>query len=97
MRKFSDVKGEEALDVLAEIIVPITALANDEEVRKGMEVNVANCVAIALKKYKTEIIDIITAVNGKSKKETLKELDLLTLPAYFGDILSNPTIQSLFR
>ena len=37
MRKLSDIKGEEALDVLAEILVPITAIANDEEVKKGLQ------------------------------------------------------------
>ena len=49
MRKLSEIKGEEALDVLAEIIEPITIIANDEEVKAGFETNVAKCVSIAIK------------------------------------------------
>lgn len=97
MRKFTEIKGEEAIDVLAEILVPITSIVNDDEVRAGFETNVASCVSIALKKHKDEIIDILAVINGKPRDKTLKEIDLLTLPAYLIDILNQPSIQSLFR
>lgn len=95
MRKLSEIKGEEALDVLAEILVPITAIVNDEEVRNGFDTNVAMCVSIALKKHKAEVIDILAAIDGKPKEEL--DIDLLTLPAVVTEILSDPAVQSLFR
>lgn len=96
MRKLSEIKGEEAIDVLAEILVPITEISNDEEVRAGFETNVAKCVSIALKKYKKEVIEVVSCINGKSVEETLEEIDLLTLPVYILEVLNEPAIQSLF-
>lgn len=97
MRKLSEIKGEEALDVLAELLVPITEISQDEEVRAGFETNVAKCVSIALKKYKKEVMEMLAVINGKSVEETLEEIDVLSLPAYLVDVLSEPSIQSLFR
>ena len=96
MRKLSDIKGEEAIDVLAEILVPITEIAKDEEVKEGFETNVAKCASIALKKHKGEVIDVLVAINVKSREETLEEIDLLTLPTYMVDILNEPAVQALF-
>lgn len=97
MRKLSDIKGEESIDVLAEILVPIVDIANDEEVRSAMEKNVAACASVALKKHKGEIIDILTVIDGRSKEEMLEELDMLTLPTMLIEILAQPTVQHLFR
>lgn len=96
MRKLSEIKGEEAIDVLAEILVPITEIANDEEVKEGFETNVAKCVSIALKKHKAQVIEILAGINGKSVEETLAEIDILSLPAYMVDVLNEPAIQNLF-
>jgi len=96
MRKLSEVKGEEALNVLAEILEPIVTIANDEEVRAGFDTNVAKCVSVALKKYKGEIMDIFAAINGKTVEETADEIDLLSLPSYIIDVLSEPAIKRLF-
>lgn len=96
MRKLSEVKGEEALDVLADILEPITVIANDEEVRAGFDTNVAKCVSVALKKYKKEILAIFASINGKSVEETSEEIDLLSLPSYIVDVLTEPAIQRLF-
>lgn len=97
MRKLSEIKGEEALDVLAEIIEPITTIIQDEEVKAGFEKNVAKCVAIALKKHKKEIIEIFACINGKSVEDTLDEIDILSLPSYIVDVLNEPALQSLFQ
>lgn len=96
MRKLSEIKGEEALDVLAEILVQITDIVNDEEVKAGFNKNIATCVSVALSKYKTEIISIFAAINGKSVEETVEEIDLLSLPSYIIEIIEEPTIQRLF-
>lgn len=96
MRKLSEVKGEEALDVLAEILEPIVTIINDEEVKAGFETNVAKSVSVALKKYKTEILEIFASINGKSVEETCEEIDILSLPSYIVEILNEPEIQRLF-
>lgn len=95
MRKLSEIKGEEALDVLAEILIPITEIVKDDEVKEGFEKNVATCVAVALKKHRDEVMDILSAVDGKPREELY--IDLLTLPTAMIEILNEPSVQSLFR
>lgn len=92
MRKLSEIKGEEALDVLAEIIVPITTIVNDEEVKSGIDINVAKCVSVAIKKYKAEVMEILRAIDGKEP-----DVDVMTLPIIMMEILSEPAVQSLFQ
>lgn len=95
MRKLSEIKGEEALDVIAEILVPITAIANDDEVKEGFETNVAKCISIMLKKYKAEVMHILAVVDGK-KVEDL-DFDILELTGSLVDLLNEPAVQSLFQ
>ena len=97
MRKLSEIKGEEALDVLAEILVPIVEIWDDEEVRKGYETNVAKSVSIALKKYRKEIIGIFASLDGKTYDEEVKEINLVSLPADIIGILNEPAIKDLFQ
>lgn len=97
MRKLSEIKGEEALDVLAEILVPITAIANDEEVKKGFETNVATCASIALKNHRDEVINMLAAIDGRSKEEMLEDMNVLTLPSVLIEILNEPAVKSLFQ
>ena len=95
MRKLSEIKGEEALDVIAEILVPITAIANDDEVKEGFEKNVAKCISIMLKKYKAEVMHILAVVDGK-KDEDL-DFDILELTGSLVELLNEPAVQSLFQ
>lgn len=95
MRKLSEIKGEEALDVIAEILVPITAIANDDEVKEGFETNVAKCISIMLKKYKAEVMHILAVVDGK-KVEDL-DFDILELTGSLVELLNEPAVQSLFQ
>lgn len=95
MRKLSEIKGEEALDVIAEILVPITAIANDDEVKEGFETNVAKCISIMLKKYKAEVMHILAVVDGK-KDEDL-DFDILELTGSLVELLNEPAVQNLFQ
>lgn len=95
MRKLSEIKGEEAIDVLAEILVPIVDIVNDEEVRNGFETNVAKSVSIALKKHKTEVMQIFAAIDGKPVEDL--DIDLMTLPAAIIEILNEPSVKALFQ
>jgi len=97
MRKLSEIKGEEAIDVLAEILVPITTIANDEEVKNGFETSVAMCVSIALKKHKDEVLDVLSVIDGTNKEEFVENLNLLTLPTMMIDVLNEPMVQELFQ
>lgn len=98
MRKLSEIKGEEALDVLAEILDPIVDIWSDEEVKKGYEdKNVAKAVSIAIKKHKEKIIGIFASLDGKTYEEELESINLVSLPADIINVLNEPAIKSLFQ
>lgn len=97
MRKLSEIKGEEALDVLAEILVPIVDIWDDEDVKKGYETNMAKAVSVAIKKHKEEIINIFALLDGKTYEEELEEINILSLPADIISILNESAIQDLFQ
>ena len=97
MRKLSEIKGEEALDVLAEILAPIVEIWDDEEVRKGYETNVAKAVSVAIKNHRKAIIGIFASLDGKTYEEEAKEISLISLPADIINILNEPAIKDLFQ
>ena len=97
MRKLSEIKGEEALDVLAEILVPIVDIWEDEEVRKGYEKNVAKAVSVAIKNHRKEIIGIFASLDGKTYEEELECINLISLPADIINLLNEPAIKDLFQ
>lgn len=97
MRKLSEIKGEEALDVLAEILVPIVDIWSDEDVKKGYEKNVAKAVSVAIKKYRKEIIGIFAVIDGKTYEEEVETINLVSLPADIIGLLNEEAIKSLFQ
>lgn len=83
MRKLSEIHGEEALDVLAELLDPVFVIMNDAELRAIFEngepmVNVARYI---VKKYRSEAMHILTVLNGEEYQPSVIELvkDIVSL------------------
>ena len=103
--KLSDFKGEEALDVLADIIEPLTYVLADEEIqemrKKAQEAKqplpYIKYVTPALRNHKPEIIQILARLERKTVDEYKETMNLLTLPMQVLDLISDPEIQSLFQ
>lgn len=102
--KLSDFKGEEALDVLADIIEPLSSILGDEEMRevakdgaeKGKKVPPIVYIKIALKKHKKEVIEVLARLENKPVQEYKKEVNLMTLPMALLSLVNDPEIQNLF-
>ena len=96
MRKLSEIKGEEALDVLAEIIEPAAEIFSDENVKNAVktEKNKAKAVKIILKDHKKAILALMAALEEKPVEEY--KPTLLALPALIIGVLNDPELQSLF-
>ena len=101
--KLSDYKGEEALEVLADIIDPITEIVQDNKLVEAIKAASADKEAIAqlikpiLKDHKKEIIEILAALEREKPEEYAKRLTLLTLPAKLIELFNDPDIQQLFQ
>lgn len=91
--KLSEIKGEQALDVVAEIIDPITELALDAELRGKPKIVM---IKQALKSHKDAIISILAALDLKSVEEYKESMNLLTLPQQLMDIFNDPEVELLF-
>ena len=95
MRKLSEIKGEEALDVLAEIIEPAAEIFTDENVKKALKSESRiKAAKIILKDHKKAIITLMAALEETPVEEY--KPTLLALPALILGVLNDPELQSLF-
>lgn len=96
MRKLSEIKGEEALDVLADIIEPAAEIFSDENVKNAVknEKSKVKAVKIILKDHKKAILALMAALEETPVEEY--KPTLLALPALIIGVLNDPELQSLF-
>lgn len=95
MRKLSEIKGEDALDVLADVLDPIMDIATDEEfvkvIRSGDK---KGAIKNLLKSHKKEVLEVMAILEGESP-ETY-EPPLLKLPSMLLELFNDPELVSLF-
>lgn len=109
--RLSDIKGERTLEVIAEIIDPISNIAEDEEASamfkreklpEGMTPNkfllkrARKSLPILLKNHKTDIIAILSSIDGVSAEEYAGALNLVKLAKDFIELLTDETFMTLF-
>ena len=93
--KLSEYKGEEALDLLADIIEPVSEIASDVDVRKAAtEKDKLKIVKSILKKHKKSIIEIMAAMDGVPVEDY--QVNLLTLPVKLLEILNDKDFWGFF-
>lgn len=94
--KLSEIKGEEAMEVLADILESATVIMQDEEIvrgfRKGGER--IKIISTMLRKYKKEIIQILAAMERKPVDEF--ECNVMTLPAKLIEIFNDAELMGFF-
>lgn len=93
--KISEIKGERALEVIADLIDPISEMLKDEEFKsivKGDDR--AKAVKYLLKSHKKNVLIILALINGENP-ETY-EPTLVSLPMMLMDLLNDPDIAMLF-
>lgn len=94
--KLSDYKGEDALDLLADIIEPATSILGDSEFREKMRAKEppAKLAKYALKKHKSAILEIMARIDGEDP-QTYKP-GIFELPSKVLDILNDKELMDLF-
>lgn len=93
--KLSEIKGEQALDVLADLIEPASEIMTDKMVvataKSGQKLR---AIKLAIKNHKKAVIEILAALDGADVDNY--EVNVLTLPAKLLEILNDPVVMSLF-
>lgn len=93
--KLSDYKGEEALDLIVELLDPITKIMSDKQVAEAYQkVSKLEAIKIAIKNHKTEVIEILAILDGEDPEEY--EVNIFTLPVKILQILNDPELIKLF-
>ena len=98
--RLSDFKGEEALDVLADIIEPLANIIADEEIQKLNKQENTPLIAMvkpAIKNHKKDLIEILARLENQPVEQYEKNMSLLTLPKQVMELLNDPEVQSLFQ
>lgn len=96
--KLSEYKGEQALDMLADLIEPAAAIMADKEIANSVRANLPKIkiVKMAIKNHKSEVIEILAILDGEDPKEYAAKVTLFTLPAKLLEIFNDPKLMSLF-
>lgn len=100
--KLSEVKGEKALDMFADLIEPAMEIVEDKEItkvfqdREGKSTKsvLAKAVAIAIKKHKKAVIQMLATLDDVPVEEY--DCNIMSLPKKALDILNDPAIFDLF-
>ena len=91
--KLSDYKNEDAVEVIADIIEPLSVIFTDEEIKN--EKNRMKAIAKALKKYKKEVIQILARIDGIPVDEY--ECNALTLPIKVLEVMNDKEVQDFLE
>lgn len=109
--KFSEIKGERALDVICELIEPIVNIATDDdaadffhrvELPEGEDVyqftykRLKKSYPALLGKHKSDIIHIMATIEGMEDSEYLAALDMHKLLASLSELLTDPVFRGFF-
>lgn len=89
MAKFSDYKNEDAIELIADIMEPLSVVFTDEEIKN--EKNRMKAIAKALRKYKKEVVEILARIDNVPVENF--ECNALTLPARLLEIMNDKDIQ----
>lgn len=94
--QLKDIKGERALDIIADIIDPLTEIISDSNVR-AMAKNKSDrpkLIKLLLKNHKTAILTIMALLDGAEPESY--EPSIVEIPAKLFDLFNDPDISRLF-
>ena len=93
--KLSEIKGEDAIDVLVDIIDPITVISADKAITEGYgKLSRLEFIKLLLKSHKREVIEIMAGLDRTPVDEY--EVNLITLPSKLAELISDPALASFF-
>jgi hypothetical protein len=95
MKRLSDFKNEEAIDLLADILEPAAEIVTDQNVvaefRNG---NKIRACAQMIKEHKKAVVRILAAMDGKTPENY--EFGFFTLPSRVLEVINDEELQAFF-
>lgn len=100
MRKISELKGEDAIEVVADLIEPISEIFGDKEMQAAFKDKETDMkfVKMAIKKHKRAVVEILAIIEGAEDIDAYAEtLNVFSLPKKVMEILNDKDLMSLFQ
>lgn len=109
--KLCDIKGERVLEVIADIIDPVSNIAEDDAaaalfrreklpegvtVKKFLTDRIRNAVPVILRDHKADIISILAAIGGVTPEEYAETLSIPKLMTDFIELMTDDCFTTLF-
>lgn len=96
--KLSEIKGEKAIEVFADLLEPVTKIISDEEILQAFKDNEKKLVIIQkmLKKHPKEVIEAMAIIDDTPYEEYSEKVDFLTLPSKLMDFFNDEAVAKLF-
>ena len=93
--KLSDYKNEDALDLLADIIDPVSEIKTDKELHQAIKgQNKLGVVKLIIKSHKAEILEILATLDGVPVDQY--ECNVFTLPVRILELVNDKELASFF-
>jgi len=95
--KLSEFRGEDALDVLADLIEPAMEIMGDKEFTQAFrQKKIPKAVKTAIKNHKKSVLEIMAATEREDVEEYAKKVNVFTLPVKLVELLNDENVISLF-
>lgn len=97
MKKLSEYKNEEALELLADLIEPAAVICADTEIANAVRSGLSKIkvVKMIIKNHKHEVIEILALLDNIPLEEY--ECNLLSLPSRIIEILNDEELMRFFN
>lgn len=93
--RISDFENEEALDLLVDIIDPISTLFTDEEfVREARNGSQITAIKVAIKNHKKEVIEVLARLNKTPVKDY--KCNLISITKDLVDLFNDKELKDFF-
>lgn len=94
MKKLSEYKDGEALDLLADLIEPAEAIFSDKDVQNANSESMWKAVKVAIKKHKKEVMNIMAILDGVPVEDL--HINVLSLPIKVMEVISDKDLVNFF-
>lgn len=95
MKKLSEYENEEALNLLAEIIEPISSIFSDKEFVDSFKDSKLSAIKYVLKVHPKDVISILASLNGVPVEEY--KCNAVTLPVMLMQVLNDKELLDFFK
>ena len=93
--KLSEYQGEDALDLLADLIEPAGEIMSDKQIGDIFKENRFKAIGLAIKNHKRAVMQILAIMDGVPVEEY--KCNVFSLPVKILEILNDPEMIQLFQ